>query len=440
MLGGIFVGGAGSRMNGAAKGLLRAPGGDTIVERIAGAMREAGLEPVLVGRRSEYASLGLRVIEDAANAGPIGGLVALLDAANGERVVAIACDMPFVTADLVKKLVHGEGGPIVAPKRDGRWEPLFARYDSARVLAIASDRCARGELALQGLLDAAGAVPLELDEGDAAKLADWDSPEDIGATAKRNVTVVERGETSSKLDSVAVEEPLEIRCGRDPISITMRTPGADAELAVGFLVGEGVIRARADVTSTEQAGPNAVSVTLSEEARARLGRAKRAAWSTSSCGICGKDSLDQIHSDLPATTKSTATFSAEAITRMPEALRAAQPIFDRTGAIHAAGLADARGVIVSFAEDVGRHNAVDKVLGREFLAGRDVSALALVLSGRVAFELVQKAAVSGVAAIVAIGAPTSLAVELAERAGLVLVGFARGERFNVYAGGARVTA
>ncbi|HEX4514089.1 MAG TPA: formate dehydrogenase accessory sulfurtransferase FdhD [Polyangiaceae bacterium] len=439
MLGGIFVGGAGSRMNGVAKGLLRTPGGDTIVAHVARAMREAGLEPVLVGRRGEYATVGLRVIEDAANAGPIGGLVALLDAANGERVVAIACDMPFVTADLVKKLVHAAGAPIVAPRRDGRWEPLFARYDSARVLGIASDRCARGELALQGLLDAAGAVPLELGEADAAKLTDWDSPEDVGATAKRNVTVVERGETSSKLDSVAVEEPLEIRCGPDPISITMRTPGADADLAVGFLVGEGVIRTRADVVAAESDGPNAVSVTLTEEARARVKRAKRAAWSTSSCGICGKDSLDQIHSELPE-AKSSARFSAGAITRMPDALRAAQPIFDRTGAIHAAGLADARGVIVSYAEDVGRHNAVDKVLGRAFMERRDVSELALVLSGRVAFELVQKAAVSGVAAIVAIGAPTSLAVELAERAGLVLVGFARGERFNVYAGASRVTA
>jgi FdhD protein len=439
MLGGIFVGGAGTRMNGAAKGLLRAPGGDTIVSRIAAAMREAGLEPVLVGRRHEYATIGLRIIEDAANAGPIGGLVALLDAANGERVVAIACDMPFVTADFVKKLVHAPGGPIVAPKRDGRWEPLFARYDSSRVLGIASDRCARGELALQGLLDAAGAVELALDEGDAAKLADWDSPEDIGATTKRNLTVVHRGEMTSKLDAVAVEEPLEIRSGRDPISITMRTPGADADLAVGFLLGEGVIRARADVLDSSQDGANAVSLALSEEARSRLGRAKRAAWSTSSCGVCGKDSLDQIHSELPD-AKSTTRFSAEAITRMPEALRAAQPIFDRTGAIHAAGLADARGVIVAFAEDVGRHNAVDKVLGRAFMDRRDVSDLALVLSGRVAFELVQKAAVSGVAAIVAIGAPTSLAVELAERAGLVLVGFARGERFNVYAGASRVTA
>jgi len=439
MLGGIFVGGAGSRMKGAAKGLLRAPSGDTIVEHLARAMREAGLEPVLVGRRGEYATMGLRVIEDAANAGPIGGLVALLDAANGERVVAIACDMPFVTADLVEKLVHAPGAPIVAPKREGRWEPLFARYDSGRVLGIASDRCARGELALQGLLDAAGAVELDLDEEDAKKLADWDSPEDIGATAKRNITVIERGESSSKVDSVAVEEPVEIRCGGDPISITMRTPGSDADLAVGFLVGEGVIRARTDVIAALQDGPNAVSVTLAEEARARVQRAKRAQWSTSSCGICGKDSLDRIHSDLPE-AKSTARFSAEVITRMPEALRAAQPIFDRTGAIHAAGLADARGVIVSFAEDVGRHNAVDKVLGRAFLAGRDVSELALVLSGRVAFELVQKAAVSGVAAVVAIGAPTSLAVELAERAGLVLVGFARGERFNVYAGASRVTA
>jgi FdhD protein len=438
MLGGIFVGGAGTRMNGAAKGLLRTPGGETIVAQLARAMREAGLEPVLVGKRAEYAALGLREIEDAADAGPLGGLVALLDAANGERVVAIACDMPYVSADLVKKLVHAHGGPIVAPKLDGRWEPLFARYDSASVLDVARARCERGELTLQGLLDAAGATPLELDETDAAKLADWDRPEDLDATKERSVTVIERGDATTRIDRVAVEEPLEIRCGRDPISVTMRTPGADVDLAVGFLLGEGVVRTRADVLAVEPQGPNAISVTLSDDARPRTERAKRTLWSTSSCGICGKDSIDRIHVAV-SPSRLTARFSSRAITRMPETLREAQSLFDRTGALHAAGLADSKGDIVAFAEDVGRHNAVDKVLGHEFLAGHDVSALALVLSGRVAFELVQKAAVAHVAAIVAIGAPTSLAVELAERAGLVLAGFVRGERFNVYAGASRVT-
>ncbi len=461
MLGGIFVGGASSRMNGVPKGLMRAPDGDTIVGHVARAMREAGLEPVLVGERAEYAGVGVRAIADAADAGPLGGLVALLelairdaplrgrvDAARGEHVVAIACDMPFVSAELVRKLTSAPDAPVVAPRRNGRWEPLFARYDASRVLEIAKARCARGELALQGLLDQVGAKALELDAGEAARLVDWDSPEDVAAsptlasaTSERAVLVVADESRSAKVDRVAVEEPLEIRSGRDAIAITMRTPGADADLAAGFLLGEGVVRARSDVRSIAAEGPQAVSVDLVDAARARLVRAKRGFWSTSSCGICGKDSIDRIAVDLPPPARDETRFSPRAISRMPGALRSAQAVFDRTGGLHAAGLFDARGELVRFAEDVGRHNAVDKVIGAEFLAGHvPLVGIALALSGRVAFELVQKAALAGVSAIVAIGAPTSLAVDLAERAGLTLVGFARDGRFNVYTGASRVSS
>jgi FdhD protein len=445
MLGGIFVGGAGARMNGAAKGLLRGPEGETLVAHVAKALRDAGLEPVLVGDRAEYDAVDLPKIRDArVNAGPLGGLIALLDAAHGERVVAVACDMPYVSAELFKKLVVARDAAVVAPRRDGRWEPLFARYDSARVLGAARERCERGDLALQGLLDQVGAAPLELDERDAEKLADWDRPEDardpslMSATEERAIQVIEAGRVTARRDRVAVEEPLEIRCGREAIAVTMRTPGADVDLAVGFLLGEGVVRAREDVVAVSPEGPRAVSVALSDAARARLERAKRGFWATSSCGVCGKESIDRVFADLPPRARDDARFSAAAIARMPESLRAAQAIFDRTGALHAAGLADSKGEVSTFAEDVGRHNAVDKVLGRELLRGSSLAGVALVLSGRVAFELVQKAALAGVSAVVAIGAPTSLAVELAERAGLTLVGFARGARFNVYTGASRV--
>ena len=175
------------------------------------------------------------------------------------------------------------------------------------------------------------------------------------------------------------------------------------------------MRARADVIAVVAEGPHRVNVTLSDEARPRAERAKRALWATSSCGLCGKSSIDRIRMELPPRASDDVRFSHAVISRMPEALRDAQSLFDRTGALHAAGLASASGEIVSFAEDVGRHNAVDKVLGRELLADRvPLSGFALVLSGRVAFELAQKAALAGVSAIVAIGAPTSLAVELAE--------------------------
>ncbi|HEY1960732.1 MAG TPA: formate dehydrogenase accessory sulfurtransferase FdhD [Polyangiaceae bacterium] len=446
MLGGIFVGGKGARMQGAAKGLLRAPGGERIVERLARALREAGAEPVLVGVREEYEGLGIRALPDVTDAGPLGGLVALLEAAKDQRAIAIACDMPHVTVALLRRLVEAPDAPVVAARRGGRWEPLFARYD-ARVSSLARARLARGELGLQGLLDEVGAVPLALAPNEESLLDDWDTPDEAvaenpslaTATAGVVVRAFEDGAIAERADRVAVEEPLEIRSGRDPVAVTMRTPGADVDLAAGFLLGEGVIRARADVVAISSAGPHAVVVDLTDEARARLPSAERRFFTTSSCGVCGKSSIDAVRAALPERARDTQTIDAAAIRRMPSALREAQSIFDRTGGLHAAGLF--RGAkLVRFAEDVGRHNAVDKVLGAELLASRlPASGHALVLSGRIAFELVQKAALAGVSFVVAVGAPTSAAVELAQAAGIVLVGFARGDRFNVYCESGRVT-
>ncbi len=181
MIGGIFVGGSSSRM-GRAKGLLRAPEGLTLIARWQRLLRDAGARPVLVGRRPEYAQVDLPVVDDAApGLGPLGGLVGLLRAAREERAIAVACDMPFVSPALLARLVAASEAPVVAPRRDGRWEPLFASFDPPRVLALAEARAARGELALQGLLDAAGATELPLGEGEDAELRDWDTPRDVTA-------------------------------------------------------------------------------------------------------------------------------------------------------------------------------------------------------------------------------------------------------------------
>ncbi len=470
MLGGIFVGGASSRM-GSPKGLMRAgglaDGGEVLVLRLARIVREAGLEPVLVGQRPEYETMGLRSIADDADAGlsagPLGGLIALLEEAHAERVVAIACDMPHVTVNLVRKLVHAHDAAVVAPKRDGRWEPLFARYDSARVLPIARARAARHELALQGLLEDAGASALELDSEEVALLDDWDTPADAAATRERTVMVFANGTTTTRVDRVAVEEPLEIRAMRElvemgapppspveslrhaprfSITTTMRTPGADVDLAAGFLLGEHVVHAREDILAIAPEGPNAVAVDLTPATHARLAKVDRRFGITSSCGICGRTSIDAIVRGTPQ-AHDDIRISADTVTRMPDALRRAQSVFDRTGALHAAGLFvvdGAQGRIVRSAEDVGRHNAVDKVLGAELMSGHlPLTGHTLVLSGRIAFELVQKAALAGVTAIVAIGAPTSLAIELAEASNITLIGFARDGRFNVYAGAYRLT-
>ncbi len=180
VIAGVFVGGAGARMGGRAKGMMHAPGGGTIVDRWLDVLRAAGVDRVvLVGRHGAYASLGLETIDDEpAGIGPLGGLSALLWRAGDACALAFACDMPFVSPALAKRLLAATGAPIVAPRRDGRWEPFCARYDPARVLPIARERIAAGHHSLQGLLNQAGAAELPLEPGEAEQLRDWDTIED----------------------------------------------------------------------------------------------------------------------------------------------------------------------------------------------------------------------------------------------------------------------
>jgi len=251
------------------------------------------------------------------------------------------------------------------------------------------------------------------------------------------------GKAIDRPERLATEEPMEIRAGgpgQNPVSVavTMRTPGHDFELAVGFLVGEGLIGARDDVATVKYcelpAGEpqlyNIVTVALTRPFEA--GGAERRFYTTSSCGICGKASLDQVEvhcAGIPAGPP----LPASVVVALPDRLRKAQRIFEQTGGLHAAGLFDQSGKVVAVREDVGRHNAVDKLVGRALLAGElPLSDKVMMVSGRVSFELVQKAAVAGVPVICAVSAPSSLAVEAADRLGLAVVGFVRGRGFNVY--------
>jgi FdhD protein len=257
------------------------------------------------------------------------------------------------------------------------------------------------------------------------------------ALAWREGKVIERPER------LATEEPMEIRAGgpnQEPasVAVTMRTPGHDFELAVGFMVGEGLIHSRDDVTSVRYcdlpAGEpqlyNVVSVFLSRPFDPA--GAERRFYTTSSCGICGKASLDQVEVHCSAIPP-TEPLPASVVVSLPDTLRRAQRIFEQTGGLHAAGLFDRTGKVAAVREDVGRHNAVDKLVGRALLAGEvPLSDKVLMLSGRVSFELVQKAAVAGIPVICAVSAPSSLAVEAADRLGLSVVGFVRGRSFNVY--------
>jgi FdhD protein len=246
-------------------------------------------------------------------------------------------------------------------------------------------------------------------------------------------------------DVVAVEEPLELRVAGRSIAVVMRTPGHDRELAAGFLLTEGVIRRATDLLDIlpcrDQAGGasgNVVDAVLAPSVVVDFDRLTRHVFSSSSCGVCGKATLDALLQTAPPVAPGPA-FSTASLAALPARLRTAQPAFAATGGLHACALFDAGGELESVHEDVGRHNALDKVLGRALFGDRlPLSSRGLLVSGRIAFELVQKALVAGVPLIAGIGAPTSLAIECAERGGITLAGFLRPDRLNVYTHPARL--
>ena len=255
-------------------------------------------------------------------------------------------------------------------------------------------------------------------------------------------------------DSVAVEEPMEVRLEvpgdggtrEHPVSVTMRTPGDDFELAAGFLFTEGVVtdpRALADVRYCRDVDPqeyNVVTASLRDPGAFDAASLTRNFYVTSSCGVCGKASLESVEvMGCQAVPDGTLVIHESEVRALPGRLRSAQQVFDRTGGIHAAGLFDAAGAITLVREDVGRHNAVDKVVGALVLSGGlPGSETGLVVSGRSSFEILQKAAMAGFPMVVAVGAPSSLAVSFARRFNMTLVGFAKRDGYNVYSGDERI--
>jgi FdhD protein len=250
------------------------------------------------------------------------------------------------------------------------------------------------------------------------------------------------GERARERDELAVEEPLEIRVDGEPLAVTMRTPGEDEELAVGFLAGEGLIAGPDDVV---EAGPSADLAANVVEVRTRSGLRRDAAserrfYLSSSCGVCGKGALEHVEQFAPPSAPGEA-LAPELVLAAPGRARDAQRAFERTGGLHATALFAPDGEMLVLREDVGRHNAMDKAIGERLLAGAfPLPGAFACLSGRASFELVQKASLAGLAGIVAVGAPSTLAVDLARERGMLLCGFVRGGTFNVYAGSDRVRA
>ena len=255
------------------------------------------------------------------------------------------------------------------------------------------------------------------------------------------------GKLRRKEDYLAAEEPLEIRVGDAPLSVTMRTPGHDLELAAGFLFTEGLVQRRTQVLALEEPEPgpadenrdNVVVATLSPDAAPDFDKMRRHFFAASSCGICGKTSIDSVRSRTLSAPNPDFRLDPEILVRLPDALRESQAVFGRTGGLHAAALFDSAGKLLVLREDIGRHNAVDKVIGWALLENRvPLSEAILMVSGRGGFEIVQKAIVAGLPVVASVSAPSSLAVQLAREMGQTLIGFLRGRRFVVYSGDSRI--
>ncbi|TJZ54357.1 formate dehydrogenase accessory sulfurtransferase FdhD [Streptomyces piniterrae] len=267
-------------------------------------------------------------------------------------------------------------------------------------------------------------------------------------TERRRVIRIRDGVVSTRPDTLVAEEPLEIRLGGKPLAITMRTPGDDFALAAGFLVSEGVLGRTEELANivycagaTEDGSNtyNVVDVRLADGVPVPDITLERNVYTTSSCGLCGKASLDAVRTsarwDLDTSPDTPVRIDPATLADLPDRLRAAQRVFERTGGLHAAALFTTDGELLDIREDVGRHNAVDKIVGRALQQGLlPLSSCVLMVSGRASFELAQKAVMAGIPVLAAVSAPSSLAVDLAAETGLTLVGFLRGTSMNVYAG------
>jgi FdhD protein len=272
-----------------------------------------------------------------------------------------------------------------------------------------------------------------------------------GLTTSARVLALRNGESSDIVDDLATEEPLEIRlvagAVTKSVAVTMRTPGNDFELAAGFLLSEGVIRARDDIAAISycidpdvdiEQRYNIVNVSIPHEAMPNLERLERHFTMTSACGVCGKATIDALQTRA-APVEDNIVVGSAFIGELPEKMRRAQRVFASTGGLHASALFDRNGELVALREDVGRHNALDKILGWALMQNRlPLRGCTVLVSGRASFELVQKSIVAGIPILCAVSAPSSLAVQLAHAFGVTLVGFVRGDRANVYTGRERI--
>ncbi len=383
-----------------------------------------------------------RIADQIPDLGPLGGLLAGLQASDADRVLVLAVDLPRMEETFLRELLDGEGG-LVPRSADG-WEPLAAVYPRQAMLALLEEAARRGERRLQTILDEAAAAgiirALPVETSARNLFENLNTPEDLAgllAIPRDSSIMVKRIRDGvllpAEIDQVAIEEPLEIKVNGRNIAVTMRTPGHDDELAVGFLLTEGVLKSSVKIEALhlDESG-NHVEILLQNDPD--FASLTRHVFTSSSCGVCGKATLDAVLQNLPPLPPLDEVVHWSVLTTLPERLRQAQVTFQRTGGLHASALFTFSGDLLVAREDVGRHNALDKVIGRSFLDRRDLSRSILLVSGRISFELMQKARAAGIPVVAGISAPSSLAVAFAKESGQVLLGFLREGTANLYAG------
>jgi FdhD protein len=422
----LLVGGASERF-GSPKALARV-GTEMMAERAWRLLGETCAHRLAVGKLSDGLALPFELVDDGTETrAPIAGVVAGLRASPTEVCVIVPVDCVSLTRAAIEQLVAGCDGRSAAVPQTG---PLPGCYTRS-ALHVLERRLGAGELRLRDAVDELEAARVELP---LETLANVNIPSDLGAPRWGTTRVeVVRLEGGAAPDVVAVEEPLELRIDGKPVAVTMRTPGHDEELALGFAIGEGLEPLDASPTHDFAANTIELRVRAFDEERLR-----RHFYTSSSCGVCGKGALEAVAVTAPP-VESDLHVEGTLLAELPDRLREHQRVFEATGGLHATGLFDRDGALLCVREDVGRHNAFDKVVGWAFRS--DLLPLheqLLCVSGRLSFELVQKAAVAGCPVLVGVGAPSSLAVELADAQGVTLCGFARGSRLNVYSHAGRV--
>jgi FdhD protein len=389
----------------------------------------------------------IRVDDDDKGLGPVGGLLTVFRRSEAEHIVVLGVDLPLMEEGFLAKLVDDGSG--IVPKTQRFWEPLAAVYPREAMLVILESAMEQGNRKLQRILGKAeqsGVIRgYAVSEGEYLLFTNLNSREDLekidphrtdqGVNLRRYR--VERGWVEEG-DQVAMEEPLEIQVNGQSVAVMMRTPGHDEELATGFLLTEGVIESADEILEIlhspeldPEAVGNKLEVTLKKETD--LSELTRHVFTSSSCGVCGKATIESVFQQF-APVKASLPLSPDFLLELPVKLRKQQETFDRTGGLHASALFSMEGELLLLREDVGRHNALDKVIGRALRDRIDLSEVVLLVSGRISFELMQKALAGSISAVAGISAPSSLAVKLARDSGQTLVGFLRERGFNVYSG------